>query len=65
MILQNSLKIFTNTKTYDIIKVPNKLNIQSIGYVFLFRDIYTFFEHAFYCDEFDKMQVPYTVKSIV
>ena len=50
---------------YVILIMPNKLNILLLGYFFFFRDISPFFRHTFCCDEFDKMQIPYTMKSIV
>ena len=60
-----SLNIFTNRKKRDIIIMPNKLNIQSLG-VFCFLGILIpFFDYTFYRDEFDKMQIPYTMKSII
>ena len=40
--MQKRKKRFTKCKNYGIIKVPNKLNIQSMG-VFSFRDTYTLF----------------------
>ena len=43
VIEQITLNIFTNRKKCDIIIVPNKLNIQSLGVFFLFRDTYTLF----------------------
>ena len=39
--------------------MPNKLNIQSMG-VFFFLGILIPFLTIFFCDEFDKMQIPYT-----
>ena len=41
-------------------KVPNKLNMQHYGCIFISRDTYTLFLPILSCNEFDKMQVPYT-----
>ena len=43
---------------YDILFMPNKLDIQIFGYIFFLKDNYTFFTHTLII-EFDKMQIPY------
>lgn len=42
--------------------MPNKLNIRLMGVFFFFRDTYTFIYPYSYCSEFDKMQIPYTMR---
>ena len=57
--------MFTNRKNCDIIVMPNKLNIQSMG-VFRFLGItIPFFDDTFITIEFDKMQIPHVIESIV
>ena len=48
-----------------MINMPNKLNIQSLGVFFFLGILIPFFDDTFYCYEFDKMQIPYTIESIV
>ena len=61
----NSLLVFTNSKIYDIIHMPNKLNIQLTGVFSFLKILIPFCDYTFYRDEFDKMQIPYTMKSII
>ena len=42
--------------------MPNKLNNRYYGCIFFLWDIYTLFGYAFFVIEFDKMQIPYTMK---
>ncbi len=53
--------MFTNCKKRDIITMPNKLNIQSMGVFLLMGYLYPFLPILFYV-EFDKMQIPYMRK---
>ena len=54
--------VLTNVSKGDIMEMPNKLNIQSMGVFSFYRDIYTLFCQYLHCDEFDKMQIPYAVR---
>ena len=51
-------------KNCGIMIMPNKLNIRTLGVFLPLGDIIPFFVYAFCRDEFDKMQIPYTMKSI-
>ena len=45
----NLLRVFTNSKIYDIIDVPNKLNIQSIGVFSILGIFIPFFDYTLLC----------------
>ncbi len=51
----------TSANNRDIIKMPNKLNMQSLGVFYFLGILIPFFDYTFYRDEFDKMQIPYTM----